>query len=86
MEREGEEDLDKDGWTHSCGTRAEPPREIHIPADLQGPHDTFMVQEDRYIINTKLRDKLDNAVIIGFEGHARRGNYDMITSLLPGKE
>ena len=25
MEREGEEDLDKDGWTHSWGTRAEPP-------------------------------------------------------------
>ena len=24
MEREGEEDLDKDGWTHSWGTRAEP--------------------------------------------------------------
>ena len=25
MEREGEEDLDKDGWTHSWGIRAEPP-------------------------------------------------------------
>ena len=24
-EREGEEDLDKDGWTHSWGTRVEPP-------------------------------------------------------------
>ena len=25
MEREGEEDQDKDGWTHSSGIRAEPP-------------------------------------------------------------
>ena len=25
MKREGEEDLDKDGWTHSWGIRAEPP-------------------------------------------------------------
>ena len=28
MEREGEKDLDKDGWTHSWGIRAEPPSEI----------------------------------------------------------
>ena len=25
MDREGEEDQDTDGWTHSWGTRAEPP-------------------------------------------------------------
>ena len=31
MEREGEEDLDKDGWTHSRGTRAEPPSGEELP-------------------------------------------------------